>query len=590
MKLIKNVAMKYFILLLLYFSCYNCIIAQNNIVVTSSEADAILKGNYNPEDYNATQIITDHQTIVSGINKNISPDLLKEYIIKLTEFETRNTGSDTLSDIRGIGATRRWVHQFFKNISMENNSRLIPFYLQFDQNICGMNQHRNICAVLPGTNADDHSVIIIEAHIDSRCDTGCDIDCVAQGAEDNASGSALVMELVRVMSAYSYNSSIVFMCTIGEEQGLLGANAFAEYCRVNDINVKAVFNNDIVGGIYCGETSSPPSCPEEGHIDSTQVRLFSQSGPSRQLSRFNRYEYEEELLPIVDVPMLLTIMKQEDRTGRGGDHIPFRQKGYSAMRFTSANENGSANSGDPQYDDHQHTSNDILGVDTDGDSVLDSFFVDFNYLARNAVINGMSATMAAIGPLTPLFDAEESGDKLIVTIDDPEDYLEYRIFSRSTEEYFDTVYSLSGSKTIEIDRINNPNTLQKVSVAAVDSDGIESLFSRESVYFPFITSTKEVLIDGIASSQIVQLDQNHPNPFGEQSTISILIHKHELIKQLELGIYDLAGRKIKALLLDKNLDNQTISINASDYHSGIYYYGLILNGQNIQSRKMVILP
>ena len=103
-------------------------------------------------------------------------------------------------------------------------------------------------------------------------------------------------------------------------------------------------------------------------------------------------QYEEELLAHVEVPHLVTIMTAEDRTGRGGDHIPFRSAGYPAMRFTSANEHGDASNG-PNYDDRQHTSDDILGLDTDNDGQLDSFFVDFNYLARNAVINANAATM-----------------------------------------------------------------------------------------------------------------------------------------------------------------------------------------------------
>lgn len=579
--------MKYLLSFLLLFFSSHCVFPQNNILVTNPEADAVLKGNYNPDDFSSGQIIADHKTIIGVINNFVSPDLLKQNIMRLTEFETRNTGSDTLSDTRGIGAARRWVHQYFEFISYENDFRLIPFYLQFDQNICGMDQHRNICAILPGADVDEHSIIVVEAHIDSRCDTSCDTECSAHGAEDNASGTALVMELARLMSYYSYKNSIVFMCTIGEEQGLLGAHAFAEYCRNNDINVKAVFNNDIVGGIYCGETSSPPSCPFEGHIDSTQVRMFSQSGISRQLARFNKYEYEEELREIVDVPMELTIINQEDRIGRGGDHIPFRMRGYAAMRFTSANENGSANAGNPEYDDHQHTSDDILGIDTDGDSVLDSFFVDFNYLARNTVINGMAITMAALGPKTPLFDAEESGSKLVVTIDDPEDYLEYLVMSRSTEEYFDTVYTLSGSKTIEIDRINNPNTLQKVSVAAVDDKGVESLFSRESVFFPFLTATEEV--EGNPFWDILQLKQNRPNPFDEITRIDYMVYKPSQIDALDLVIYDMQGRQLKSYKQKFTPGKNTIAFYASELGTGLFYYSLLMNGESTGMFKMVVI-
>ncbi len=70
--------------------------------------------------------------------------------------------------------------------------------------------------MLPGTDTTDKSIVIIEGHIDSRCEGLCDTLCNAQGIEDNASGTALVMELARVMSKYSYKQTIVFFVTIAE--------------------------------------------------------------------------------------------------------------------------------------------------------------------------------------------------------------------------------------------------------------------------------------------------------------------------------------------------------------------------------------
>jgi hypothetical protein len=140
--------------------------------------------------------------------------------------------------------------------------------------------------------------------------------------EDNGSGTALVIELARVMSQFTFDKTIVFMTTTGEEQGLHGAEAVAFYCKFDEplIDVKAVLNNDVIGGIICGATSSEPSCPGENLIDSTQVRLFSRGNfdsPHKSLSRYIKLQYQQELLPYVQVPMLLTLMSAEDRTGRG---------------------------------------------------------------------------------------------------------------------------------------------------------------------------------------------------------------------------------------------------------------------------------
>jgi Zn-dependent M28 family amino/carboxypeptidase len=122
-----------------------------------------------------------------------------------------------------------------------------------------MTRHKNVLGVLPGTDKDNHQLIIIEGHFDSRCAGRCNIDCVAQGIEDNASGTALVIELARVMSKYTYKNTFVFMATTGEEQGLNGAEAFANYAVNKNISIEGVFNNDVIGGIICGKTSSEPS-------------------------------------------------------------------------------------------------------------------------------------------------------------------------------------------------------------------------------------------------------------------------------------------------------------------------------------------
>src|SRR6202000_775537 len=127
----------------------------------------------------------------------------------------------------------------------------------------------------------------------------------------------------------------------------------------------AVLNNDVIGGIICGHTSSAPGCPGFENIDSTHVRLFSYGGFNsfhKGLSRFIKLEYKEMIQPYAAVPMTINIMTPEDRTGRGGDHMPFRALGYPAMRFTAENEYGDADVTSPTYIEHQHTSSDSIGV------------------------------------------------------------------------------------------------------------------------------------------------------------------------------------------------------------------------------------
>ena len=260
--------------LLLIISCLPLfVVGQTNTHFTNPVILDILKGNYDPGDYLPPFPISDPGTISEGIVTLIEPDSMKATLIELRKFHNRNTGSDTLSNDHGIGAARKWVLKKFDEFSAINNGRLVTGYLQFDQNVCNMGRHKNVVAVLPGSDISDPSSIIIEAHLDSRCADVCDIECLAEGMEDNGSGTALVIELARVLSQYTFDHTIVFMTVTGEEQSLVGSGAYAEYAVQEGIQIKAVLNNDIVGGIICGETSSPPSCPGLNHIDSTQLRF-----------------------------------------------------------------------------------------------------------------------------------------------------------------------------------------------------------------------------------------------------------------------------------------------------------------------------
>ncbi len=571
----------------LFFLLYLCsfTFAQENLLLTNSVAEQVLLGNYDPATYAPETSLINPQELVADINASVSRDSLKSYLFGLRQFETRNTGSDTLSPTRGIGAARRWVYSRFQDFRTQRNDRLLVSYFQFDQEICGMNRHRNVIAVLPGLDTTDKSILIIEGHLDSRCDGRCDVDCVAEGMEDNASGTALVMEMARVMSQYAFNHTIVFMATTGEEQGLLGANAFAEYTRQQDIEVKAVLNNDIVGGIICGATSSQPSCPGLNHIDSTQVRLFSAGGFNsrhKQLSRFIKLEYEENLRPIVDVRMLLTVMSAEDRSGRGGDHIPFRERAIPAMRFTSANEHGNA-SHNANYTDRQHTSEDILGVDTDGDSVIDSFFVDFNYLARNAVINGNAAAMLAIGPkMEAEFIPNRVGDSIHVTIDDLLGYNNYKVLQRTNTNDFEAVYTITEGNSIRIPKLA---TLDYISIAAVDSNGVESIFSEEIFARVFTSVEEPVIIE--PEEKNIQLLQNRPNPFDEATIISFWADHPVPYKQAYVLISDMNGKEIQRLPTDILQGMNEVLYTHGYNANGIYAYSLIVDGKRVDTRRMI---
>jgi len=140
MKIIKTTGTTLLFSLIFSFGIHS----QSNIISTNTIAEEILLGNYNPNDYSPTIEISAPSDIVNTIYNSINADSIKSYLEVLSTFTNRNSGSDTTSNTFGIGAARRWIHQKFEQFSAQNENRLVTSYLQFDRDICGMNQHRNV--------------------------------------------------------------------------------------------------------------------------------------------------------------------------------------------------------------------------------------------------------------------------------------------------------------------------------------------------------------------------------------------------------------------------------------------------------------
>src|ERR1700741_2336679 len=134
--------------------------AQTNIISTNAIAEQVMQGNYDPNTYKPSVVLDQKTTIIQGLENEINADSLKACIIKLGTFYNRNSGSDTISSYRGIGAARRWVYNKFQQYSANCENRLLPSYLQFTQTICTVTQHRNIFCVLPGSDTTDKSIIL----------------------------------------------------------------------------------------------------------------------------------------------------------------------------------------------------------------------------------------------------------------------------------------------------------------------------------------------------------------------------------------------------------------------------------------------
>jgi hypothetical protein len=442
----------------------------------------------------------------------------------------------------------------------------------------------------------DKSVVLIHAHFDSRCEGSCDLTCNAFGIEDNATGTALVLELARVMSKYSFKNTILFSLNTAEEQGKYGAEAMARYFNTNSIKLKASNNNDVSGGIFCGYTSSAPSCPTYGHIDSVGLRIFSFGGFNsihKQWARYIKLQYKEQLKTLVPVFTDIRIMSAEDRTGRGGDHQPLRQLyNYTAVRFTAANENGDASNGGG-YVDRQHSVRDSLGKDLNSDGIEDSLYVSQYYLARNALVNGNSMAMAALSPDTITMVASLAGSNKVRVQFSGSASPSYRVAVRSLTDDWDSVYTITGKTldTILVPYLSNTSFF--ISASAMNSSNVESLFSSEySLTLNLVTLALHEPASSVKKKKMqdiygIRLLQNQPNPFDENTRITIMSGTDMFVNRTWIIIRQQDGTIVKKIKVPLKKGITEVDYTHGFTATGTYVYSLVIDGLPVETRKMV---
>jgi len=380
------------------------------------------------------------QSEVRAMMADVSPERLRENVDTLAAFGTRHTLSPDESDDRGVAASRRWILEQFKQYA-EDSGRAESRALRADldsnpvepdgRRITRPTDATNVIAVIPGDMPEARQrLYYVLGHNDSRNSDPNDFTADAPGANDDASGVALLMELARVMSTRSFDSTLVFMATSGEEQGLYGARLHAQKQINAGADIRAVLNNDTVGD---------PTGPG-GRLARNQVCVFSEGLPpdpsaddaaavrrlgaendsaSRQLAR-----YTEEIASLYDTTVQPRLIYRHDRFLRGGDHTPFNELGVPAVRFVEVHENYDRQHQDVRVED---------GVQY-GDLPE---FVDERYLADVTRLNLAALAHLANAPSVPgdarIIVAELTNDTTIRWTAAPEpDVAGYEVVWRET--------------------------------------------------------------------------------------------------------------------------------------------------------------
>jgi hypothetical protein len=357
----------------------------------------------------------DRNPEIDSIVNAISARRIEATIQKLASFHTRHTLSQTESPTQGIGAARRWIRDELERCSQAAGGRLKVEFDSYqqptDRRVPKPVEVVNVVATLPGTRPESRDrIYVVSGHYDSRASDILDTTGHAPGANDDASGTAAAMEMACVMAQHRFDATLVFMTVAGEEQGLLGAQHWAEEAVRGKRHIAGMITNDIIGS----------SVADDGHRDAKHVRLFASGLPSLITNTLGGARAIADLQPSAraalegiaraggeeDTPthelgrylkkagerylpgFTVNLIPRPDRFLRGGDHLPFLERGYAAVRFTEPNENYR----------HQHQDVRVEKGVQYGDLPE---FVDFAYVADVARVNAAGLASLALAPAAP---------------------------------------------------------------------------------------------------------------------------------------------------------------------------------------------
>jgi len=162
--------------------------------------------------------------------------LVQDMVSSLTSVGIADTWTDLIgssttrySTSAGCTTAAQWVYSVFEGLGLSPE-------LQYHSG----GHAPNVIGTLPGVSAPDDVYIVI-GHLDDLPSSG-----PAPGADDNASGTAMVVILAQVMSRYRFASTVKFLAVTGEEFGLYGSTYYANQAAATGENILGVLNGDMI--------------------------------------------------------------------------------------------------------------------------------------------------------------------------------------------------------------------------------------------------------------------------------------------------------------------------------------------------------
>jgi hypothetical protein len=276
-------------------------------------ASAKIKGNFPIVHYGLKDVNKDTSQIKSFFRANHNSDIIMVDTAGWGKNEIRKTvygafsgnllkakGIIDIVDSGTIYSVRTFQNEYtrltLKRKAIPENAKTIQ--LNIDQKLID-HTTQNIIGYLPG---ETDTFMVFTAHYDHLGHMGK--NTYFPGANDNASGTAMVLDLIRELSQKkTHRYSYAFMLFSGEEAGLLGSSYYVQHPLFPLNKIKMVLNFDMVGTGAGG------------------VNIFNGTVHPK----------EYHLLDSINKTNNFGVVFNQKSTSRGSDHYPFHQRGIPAL-------------------------------------------------------------------------------------------------------------------------------------------------------------------------------------------------------------------------------------------------------------------
>jgi hypothetical protein len=397
---------------------------------------------------------------------------------------------------------------------------------------------RNVFAVQPGTLYPNKKFMICAHYDDMPSGT------TAPGADDNASGTAAVIEAARIFSQYVSDYTIIYALWDEEEQGLIGSNYYAQQAYANGDSIMGVVNLDMISW----DSNS-------NNIADIHTRSVG-----------NSIYLKDKMLEANTLYTLGLVLDIQNPGATYSDHASFWQYNYGAILLI---EDGS------DFNAYYHTINDR--------------YTHFNQPYYLKMCKASFATLGTLAVVTGEIPVE-----LVSFSGSPKPngvQLDWITASEINNYGFEIQRSVDGTEFATIGFVNGVGTsTERIYYTFFDDI---NLLNQSVLYYRL----KQVDFDGTFSySNIINIEisiasdyslaQNYPNPFNPTTRIEYSIPSDGFV---DLSIYDVMGSKVATLVSEqKSAGSHFLMFDASLIPSGVYFYTLT-SGEFTATKKMSLV-